>query len=283
MIRHLTKSLKQAYKRYLLYCDKAIHQETSRNSDLHEIRVFFKHLKAYDAFFVHLDKKQQTLKKRLLTYYKAIGAVRDAKIFAKQCTKFMPHEKVIHTLAQTLIMQHEKALSKVYKKYWTQKIMTDIKQVCKKQASLLWTLKGKDLLPQMIAYLKSKEQSISKLLLARGEMSDTTLHGIRTSIKDMLYLLSYASNKDTPYLQSKVNLYTALWQSLGRRNDLTQFTNFLASQHRTAPQQITFNKLIALQQQKKMQLIEQLKQHFSPSPALIAATKKWVKPKKKIA
>lgn len=137
-------------------------------------------------------------------------------------------------------------------------------------------------MPKLIAYLKAQELTINKALTVTGEVSDVSLHSIRTSIKDMLYLLTYTSDKNTPYLQSKVNLYTTLGQSLGRRNDLIQCTNYLSSQRRTAPQQITFNKLIALQQQKKIQLLEQLKQHFAPTPIAVN-NKKVGRTKKKVA
>ncbi len=282
MIRHLKKELSHAYKDYFSFCKKRIANKTSKNNDLHEIRVFFKHLKAYDSFFSYLDKKIHTIKKPLLKYYKAIWEVRDAKIFAKQCTKFLPHDKAIQAQASSIISKHEKTLAKIYKKYTPSSIISDIKVTAKKQIKVLSTVEGKTLMQKLIAYLKTKELTINKALTAGGEVSDTTLHAIRTSIKDMLYLLTYTSDKNTPYLQSKVNLYTTLGQSLGRRNDLTQCTNYLSSQRRTAPQQITFNKLIALQQQKKMQLLEQLKQHFAPTPIAVN-NKKVGKPKKKVA
>lgn len=282
MIRHLKKSLAQAYKEYLSFCKKRISQKTNKNSDLHEIRVFFKHLKAYDAFFSYLDQKTRTIKKPLLSYYKSIGAVRDAKIFAKQCTKFLPHDKALQTEATQLIEKHQKTLAKLYKKYGVTAIVRDLQTTTKKQLAILSTVNSKTLMPKLIAYLKTKELDINKVLTTSLEVSDVALHSMRTSIKDMLYLLTYTSDKNTPYLQSKVNLYTALGQSLGRRNDLTQCTNYLASQHRNASQQITFNKLLTLQQQKKIQLIEQLKQHFAPTP-LRTSNKKIAKAKKKVA
>lgn len=282
MIRHLKKSLRHAYLDYLAYCKKSITQKTKKNTDLHEIRVFFKHLKAYDAFFSYLDQKTRTIKKPLLSYYKAIGAVRDAKIFAKQCAKFLPHDKSIHTEATEIITKTKKTLSKVYKAYTPAAIIHDLQATAKKQVAMLSTVNSKTLMPKLIAYLKTKELDINKVLTTSLEVSDVALHSMRTSIKDMLYLLTYTADKNTPYLQSKVNLYTTLGQSLGRRNDLTQCTNYLASQHRNASQQITFNKLLTLQQQKKIQLIEQLKQHFAPTP-LRTSNKKIAKVKKKVA
>jgi len=246
---------------------KLLKKSFKKNDSTHDMRVFFKKLKAH-IVLVHVLGWPQSVdfSDLLRTYYLEVWFLRDAKIFRSLCKKFTHNNKLIMVLWEERVVQAKEKVRKYKKSIDTKELAKEIEQLTTDIVNTLHTFELKRIEAWLETFFEHTENLLSQLLQSDW-LTHVWFHTIRKHIKKVIYLLDYMCFFDKIKYAPIQKKYKKIATQLGEWNDLQLLVQQLDAFPRTGKEEKIVKKLLLKEEKMRKKLLKKLRVYFRVSPA----------------
>lgn len=262
------KSLLDAFASLQIDLSKAHHlvkKSFRKNSAAHEVRVFFKKLKAHMVLLQALWWEDLELSDTLHTYYKQIWLLRDAKIFRSLCETYTHGNKLIMVLGDERVVHAQDAI-KTYKKTVKAKVLAEeLVTLTNVVTKKLVAFDPKWIQAWIETFLEQTENMLHQLL-QWDVITNVWFHTIRKHIKKATYLLAYMCLTDTVKYPPIYKRYKKFGDLLGEWNDLQLLVGQLEAMPRKWKEEKMVKKLVDKEEKARKEIMKKLRTYFHVTP-----------------
>lgn len=251
-----------------------LHKET-KNTSLHDVRIFFKRLKSYVALANTLSGLELKLSKELRNYYSVAGDLRDAKILKKLCEVYLHPNKELSTFTEEKIEKAKETMMDFFAKHKAKKLVEDVDTVLHNLNKVTKSMDYKRVMSWLETFITHEEQMVVQLLQPLV-ISDVSLHAIRKKIKSMLFLLPYIADHNPSLYKITLKKYKRFAKKFGKRNDLNQLVQNLRVLQRAGDNKKDFEEILHLEEKKKEKMLKKIRSYLKVKPAAVSKITEWV-------
>ncbi len=254
---------------------KMLKKSFKKDEVTHEVRVFFKKIKAHIVLVHALWSEEIEMSDMLHDYYRQIWFLRDAKIFRALCKEHTHKNKLIMVLGEERVVHAIQEIKKYKETVHVKLLAQDIEQLTSKLVSVITSFDLKRIEAGLETFFEKTENLLQQLLQSET-ITNVWLHTIRKNIKKTMYLLEYMCLFDKIKFTPIQKKYKKLAEDLGEWNDIQLLVEKLQEMPWTGKEENIVKKLVANESKTKKKLLKQLRTYFRVSPKQTTKLTEWV-------
>lgn len=248
---------------------KLLQQSFKEGDVTHEVRIFFKKIKAHIGLIRALWAEHIELSDSLRTYYQQTWLLRDAEIFYALCKEKSHKNKLIMILAKERVLIAKEQVEKYKHTIRVDLLAKEIQQLMQKIVTILQSFDPKWLTVGLETFLEQTENLLQQLLES-PTITNSWIHTLRKHIKRVLYLLDYMCIYDKKTYTPIQEKYKKFAEDLGQWNDLQLLVHQLKDMTWSGKEAKIIKKLSCKEKKAKKKILKKLRTYFHVSPKQIS-------------